>query len=245
MIRVLTFDTRINYYRKEESMRILLIEDDEELCESLSFELRSEGFIVDICHDGEDGLGFIRQEAHDLILLDCMLPSLSGVQVLHKIRTEGITTPIILVTALGELEDKISGLDSGADDYLVKPFAFQELMARIRSITRRPKQWTATRMLEYGDVIYNGDEKILTKNDATCPLSKKEGALLELFLNNPGKTLPRLLILSRVWGPYADVEEGNLDNYIHFLRRRLATVKSRLTLKTVRGVGYRLEDHDV
>lgn len=226
-------------------MRILLIDDDEALCEAVSFELINEGFSVDVCHDGSDGLQFIRQQSYDLILLDSMLPSLSGIEILKKTRSEGIYTPVILVTALGELSDKVKGLDSGADDYITKPFAFQELMARIRSITRRPAHWENIHMLKYGDVVYDSDEKTLTANGHKCSLSKKEGDLLELFLRNPDKTLPRLNILSRVWGPYAEVEEGNLDNYIHFLRRRLTSVRSILTLKTIRGIGYRLEESDV
>jgi DNA-binding response OmpR family regulator len=224
-------------------MRILLIEDDEELCETLSFELINEGFNVDVCHDGEDGLMYIKQLAHDLILLDGMLPTLTGIQILEIMRGSGISTPVILITALGELDDKIRGLDSGADDYIVKPVAFQELMARIRSIIRRPKQWESLQVLKFGDITFDGEEKILSGNLLSCALSKKEGNLLELFLKNPGKTLPRTMILSRVWGPYAGVEDGNLDNYIHFLRKRLASVESRLVLTTIRGVGYRLEEH--
>lgn len=226
-------------------MRVLLIEDDAELCESLDFELTNEGFDVDICNDGEDGLSYIKQQAHDLILLDWMLPSLTGLQILNKMREAKISIPVILVTALGELSDKIKGLDAGADDYIVKPFAFQELMARIRSITRRPKQWENIHILKYADITYDCDEKLLARDEIFCSLSKKEGDLLELFLKNPVKTLPRQMILSRVWGPYFEIEEGNLDNYIHFLRKRLNSVYSNLSLKTVRGVGYRLEEKDV
>jgi Response regulators consisting of a CheY-like receiver domain and a winged-helix DNA-binding domain len=222
-------------------MRILLIEDDEELCEALSFQLINEGFAVDVCHDGNEGLTYLRERAHDLVLLDRMLPSISGTEILTQIRDEGISTPVILVTALGELQDKVKGLDSGADDYITKPFDFQELMARIRSITRRPRQWENSTIVQYGDLAYDSTERKLSGKNQTCTLSKKEGDLLELFLKNPDKILPRMLILSRVWGPYAEVEDGNLDNYIHFLRRRLSSVKSTLSLKTVRGIGYRLE----
>lgn len=226
-------------------MRVLLIEDNAELCESLGFELTNEGFEVDICNDGEDGLSYIQQQAHDLILLDWMLPSLTGLQILNKMREAKLSVPVILVTARSELSDKIEGLDAGADDYIVKPFAFQELMARIRSLSRRPKQWEDIQILKYADITYDGNEKLLTRNEMFCSLSKKEGDLLELFLKNPTKTLPRRMILSRVWGPYAEVEEGNLDNYIHFLRKRLNAVESNLSLKTIRGVGYRLEENDV
>ena len=226
-------------------MRILLVEDNEELCYSLAFQLKNEGFEVDVCHDGEDGLHFIEEQAHDLVLLDRMLPLLDGFQVLKRMRAKSISTPVILVTALGELHDKVSGLDCGADDYIVKPFAFEELLARIRCIFRRPQRWESNQILTFGDISYDAASKKLSHRDKTCSLSKREGELMELFLRNSGQTLPRMTILSRVWGPDAGVEDGNLDNYIHFLRRHLRGLKSSLTIKTVRGVGYRLEDSDV
>jgi len=226
-------------------MRILLVEDDENLCDSLAFELKKEGFMVDICHDGEDALHWISQDAHELILLDRMLPGLTGIQVLEKMRNNNNHTPVILVTALGELNDKIKGLDSGADDYIVKPFAFEELMARIRSIRRRPDRWEDMKHFSYADIILNPLEKQLQGPKNKCSLSKRETDLFEIFLRNPEQTLPRMLLLSRVWGPDAEVEEGNLDNYIHFLRKRLKIVHSTTTIKTVRGIGYKLEDNHV
>lgn len=226
-------------------MRILLIEDNPDLCTSLCFHLKSEGFQVDVCHDGEEGLYWIREEAHDLILLDRMLPGMDGLAVLRTVRSLNISTPIILVTALGEISDRVNGLDCGADDYIVKPFAFEELMARIRCIFRRPPKWENSRTLHFGDVSYDTTLREITCGTKTCSLSRREGELFELFLRNGRQTIPRSTILSRVWGPDADVEDGNLDNYIHFIRRRLRNSGSRLSLKTVRGIGYCLEDHDV
>lgn len=225
-------------------MRILLIEDDLNLCDSLSFQLDKDGFSVDSCHDGNDALHFIAQHAYDLILLDRMIPGKNGIEVLKELRRSGIETPVILITALGELHDKIDGLDSGADDYIVKPFAYEELTARIRSINRRPVHWKSTALLNVGDVSLDISQKLLKKHPASCTLSKRECDLIEVFLRNPNQTLPRNLLLARVWGPDAGVEDGNLDNYIHFLRRRLKTVKSTLNLKTIRGVGYCLETTD-
>ena len=222
-------------------MRILLIEDDINLCDSLSFQLEKESFSVDLCHDGNDALHFIQQHAYDLILLDRMLPGKDGIQVLEELRRSGIEIPVIMITAMGELHDKVDGLDSGADDYIVKPFAYEELMARIRSINRRPLHWTSNSLLEVADICLDTSRKLLTKSPAFCTLSKRESDLLEVFLRNPNQTLPRNLLLAKVWGPDAEVEEGNLDNYIHFLRRRLKTVQSVLKLTTIRGVGYRLE----
>lgn len=222
-----------------------MIEDDKDLCRSLSFQLRSEGFEVDVCHNGSDGLHFICEDAHDLILLDRMIPDMDGISVLKAARSMHISTPILLVTALGALQDRVGGLDCGADDYIVKPFAFEELMARIRCIFRRPRQWADSRILRFGDVSYDGSLRKMTCLGKSCTLSKREGQLLELFLKNGGQTLPRLTILSHVWGPDAAVEDGNLDNYIHFLRRRLKNTGSRLTLQTIRGIGYRMEDSHV
>ena len=222
-------------------MRILLVEDDENLCYTLQYQLEQEGFLVDTCMDGEDALFFIRERVHDLILLDRMLPSMDGISVLKALRREKIFTPVIFLTALSSLQDKITGLDCGADDYMVKPFAFEELMARIRCLSRRPQKWEGSSVISLGDISFDPDQKKLFCHTKECSLSKKEGAQMEIFLRNPGQILPRQTLLSRVWGPDSEVEDGNLDNYIYFLRRRLRSVDSRLELKAVRGVGYQLE----
>lgn len=222
-------------------MRILLVEDDEKLNQSLVFQLEKEGFQVDACLGGEEALYYIRQHIHDLILLDRMLPEMSGTDILLKMRRMKDQTPVILITALGTLDDKVTGLDLGADDYLVKPFAFQELMARIRCVTRRPRKLMLNEQLSFGDIVYCTDENMLTGALSSCSISKREGALLETFLRNPGQTLSRTLLLTKVWGMDSDVEDGNLDNYIHFLRRRLKAVGSSICIRTVRGVGYRIE----
>ena len=146
-----------------------------------------------------------------------------------------------MITALGELYDKVEGLDSGADDYIVKPFEFPELLARIHSLSRRSGQWEAGDCLTYKDICYDVTLRQLKKDGHQLLLSRREGALMEFFLRNTGQTLPRGLLLSRVWGPDAEVEDGNLDNYVHFLRRRLKAVQSEVALTTVRGVGYVLE----
>ena len=225
-------------------MRILLIEDDRRLLESLKFQLEKEDFTVYACTTGDDGLYFVLQGAYDLVILDRMLPGMDGISLLRRLRREGGAVPVILLTALGELEHKIEGLDAGADDYIVKPFAFEELMARIRSIGRRPQSWEQHETYTVGDLRLEPREKRLEGPGGVCSLSKREADLLEFFLKNPGQTLPRETLLLRVWGPDAEVEDGNLDNYIHFLRRRLRTLGSTLKLVTVRGTGYRLEEED-
>lgn len=222
-------------------MRILIVEDDEKLCYLVQFQLEKEGFYVDTCLDGGDASYYMDQNAYDLILLDRMLPHVDGVTILKEYRKAGHTTPVILLTAMGELSDKIQGLNSGADDYLVKPFAFEELLARIRCIARRPKGYEENPLLHFADITYDPVKNILTGAKKSCSLSKKEGSLTELFMRNPGQTLPRSTILTRVWGPDAEIEDGNLDNYIYFIRRRLQTVGSQVTIKTVRGLGYCIE----
>ncbi len=221
-------------------MRILLAEDDKELNKTLVYGLTHAGFMVDACFDGEDALFYGEQNIYDVILLDRMLPCMQGTDVLASLRKSGVTTPVILITALGTLSDKVEGLDLGADDYLVKPFAQEELFARIRCVTRRPRRIVDEESLSLADVSWYPAENRLTGPDGSCTLSKREAALLETFLKSGNATLPRNHLLLKVWGPDSDVENGNLDNYIHFLRRRLQTVGSVLTIKTIRGVGYAL-----
>ena len=223
-------------------MRILLAEDDRALNQTLAYQLEHEGFIVDSCYDGEEALFYCEQAIHDIILLDRMLPCLGGTDILKQLRKKGIVTPIILITALGTLTDKVEGLNLGADDYLVKPFAFEELLARIRCVARRPHTLTGSDALSVADIDFQLGEGILTGPSGSCSLSKKEAALLEAFLRSRGQTLQRSTLLLKVWGPDSDVEDGNLDNYIHFLRRRLQISGSRLRIATVRGIGYRLQE---
>lgn len=226
-------------------MQILLIEDDENLCDTLQFQLEQEQHTVDVCHDGRDGLDLFLQDSYDLVLLDRMLPTMSGLSILKTARKHGIQTPVIVITALGELYDRIEGLDSGADDYIIKPFAFEELMARIRSLGRRSGKWEDSSVLELHDIRYDCNLRLLTGPMGNIQLSGREGRMLEVFLRSPDTVLRRLVLLARVWGSDAEVEESNLDTYVHYLRKRLRYVNSTLQLKTVRGVGYLLETSHV
>lgn len=219
-------------------MRILLIEDDKNLCEMLRFQLEKEHHEVTICNNGRDGLDLFLQDAYDLVLLDRMLPTMNGLLILQKARRKGISTPVIMITALGELYDRVEGLDCGADDYLVKPFAYEELAARIRSIGRRNHVYDDNNLFSYADLTYDSRLRELTGPDGSMQLSRREGRLLEVFLQNPDTTLQRLVLLSRVWGADAPVEESNLDTYIHFVRKRLQQIGSHATIETVRGIGY-------
>ncbi len=226
-------------------MHILLAEDDANLNHNLTYYLTREGYTVDSCFDGEEALFYCRECQPDLILLDRMLPLLSGTELLRTIRAQGITTPVLILTAMGTVNDRIEGLDLGADDYLVKPFAVEELGARIRSLMRRS---TPTAALT-GDALCFLDLTLyprageLSTPYSAVTLSRRECSLLEIFLRNPGQTLSRRQLLSRVWGMDSEVEEGNLDNYIFFLRRRLKNLKSKAAITTLRGIGYRMEEN--
>lgn len=223
-------------------MRILLIEDNETLCQTIARHIINAGYTLDYTYDGKEGLKYIETHGYDLVILDCMLPSLNGIDLLKIIRQKGIHTSVIITTALSDINDRVNGLDAGADDYLTKPFAMEELLARIRALRRRPTTLTTSEELTFGDISYNSLQNILSGPNRTCSLSKREGHLLELFLENPKQILPRSVIFSRIWGPDAAVEECNIDNYIRFIRRRLTSVGSQVKLTTVRSVGYVLEE---
>lgn len=227
-------------------MRILLVEDDRLLSDATTLHLTQAGYDVDTAYNGEEGLYYLEQGMYDLVLLDRMMPEMDGMEMLRAARTKGISTPVLLLTALGQISDKVDGLDAGADDYLVKPFHVQELLARVRALVRRPGQIADSKELKFGDLLLDSTALYLQGDKGRCTLSKKEGELLEVLIKSEGQTLARGSLFARVWGADVDVEEANLDSYAHFLRRRLAAVSSRVKLVTVRGVGYRLEDsrHD-
>lgn len=222
-------------------MKILLIEDDRDLSRLICLSLNQAGYETDACYTGGDGLFYAKNQIYDAIVLDRMLPEIDGLTVLEALRRQDIKTPVILTTALGTLHDRIDGLDAGADDYLVKPFAIEELMARIRAVTRRPGNLHISTTLSAFGLCLNPSQRSLHNGSDSLTLSKKESALLEYFMKNPGQTLPRAMILSYVWGASSEVEEGNLDNYIYFLRRRLKSIHAPVKLTTVHGTGYRLE----
>lgn len=222
-------------------MRILIIEDNEALCEAICFHLQNEGYRTDICQTGEDALYYALNPSYDVIILDRMLPIIDGLTILKKIRQTQLPVPVIMVTAMDGLGDRIDGLDSGADDYLVKPFAMEELLARIRALSRRPPKIAPIGLITFSDLSFDVQEQRLNSGQSSCSLSKRETELLEFFMKNPNQVLPRERILSHIWGLDHFVEDGNLDNYIHFLRRRLSYVGSNVQIKTVHRVGYRLE----
>ncbi|BCN30204.1 response regulator transcription factor [Anaeromicropila herbilytica] len=223
-------------------MRLLIIEDNKDLCDSMCFHLQNEGYTTDSCYTGEHALYYALQQSYDVIILDRMLPVMDGLSILKSIRNKNINVPVIMVTAMDGLHDRIDGLDSGADDYLVKPFAIEELLARIRALARRPQKIEQTELLTFSNLILDVKGQSILADDKSCSLSKRETDLLEYFMRCSNQIISREIILSHVWGPDNFVEEGNLDNYIHFLRRRLKTVNGNVQIKTIHRVGYRLEE---
>lgn len=218
-------------------MHILLIEDDTALCAALAPALAGLGK-ADFCHTGPEGLSLLVSGGYDLCILDRMLPGLDGLTLLRAARAQGVTTPVLLLTALAGAGDTVDGLDAGADDYLAKPFDTAVLLARLRALLRRSG---GTAALTAGDLRLDTGELTLIGPAGSAVLSRKECDLLEALMRAPGRLQARSVLLARVWGPLAEVEEANLDCYIHFVRRRLAGVGSRARVVTVRGSGYRLE----
>lgn len=222
-------------------MRFLIIEDEKALAEALTEILRQNGYLADQVHDGCLGLEYARTGIYDLILLDIMLPGMDGITLLKTIRRENNTTPVILLTAKSEREDIINGLDAGSDDYLPKPFSTGELLARIRALLRRGRQYKQDDCA-FLDLSLKKETMELTCHGQTIKLGLKEFQLLELFMNNPRQILPKDLLLNKVWGIDADADYNNVEVYISFLRQKLHTIGTSVQIKTNRGVGYSMEE---
>ena len=224
-------------------MRILLVEDEKPLSVAICKMLRQENYLVDFVFNGTDALEYILSDIYDAVILDVMLPGLDGFSILQTIRSKGITVPVLMLTARSGIEDRLNGLQSGADYYLPKPFDFRELLACLSVITRRTP---ASQVMEltFGDISLNKDSGLLlcSTTGQSVKLGAKEYQLMELFLRNPKQLLPRETIIERVWGFDGDAEYNNLSVYLSFLRRKLSFVQSQVEIKAVRGRGYILEE---
>ncbi|MEQ8221648.1 MAG: response regulator transcription factor [Candidatus Eremiobacterota bacterium] len=218
-------------------MRILLIEDEKKVARFISKGLIEESYAVDVAYDGEEGLFLAEVNDYDLIILDIMLPKKDGFEVLKTLRNKGFTTPVIMLTAKDELESKIQGLDLGADDYMTKPFAFSELMARIRAVTRR-KQEKADNRLQLGDLVIDAVTRTVTRGNKPVELTNKEYALLEYFIRNPGRVLSRTMIAEHVWDYQFDPMTNVIDVYVNYLRQKIDRGFEKKLIHTIRGVGY-------
>ncbi|WP_027701186.1 response regulator transcription factor [Metaclostridioides mangenotii] len=222
-------------------MRILLVEDEVQLSEALKQILIKNKYSVDTVFNGEDGLHYGLTDMFDVIILDIMLPKLNGIQVLKMLRNKKISTPIILLTAKGSVEDKILGLDSGADDYLPKPFSTEELLARIRSVTRRNGDFINENVLEFSDIRLNLSTYEMEVGNNSITLTLKEFDILKYFMQRPKAVVSKDDLISKVWGFDSDAEHNNIEVYISFLRKKLSYVESNVKITTIRRVGYRLE----
>ncbi len=224
-------------------IKVLLMEDDLDLCRSIQQELMKNGYSADCCNDGETAMLYALNTdyGYDLAIVDRMLPVIDGLTIIKAMRRKNIQIPVIIITGMSALDDRVDGLDSGADDYLVKPFHIRELMARVRALTRRPQQIRETAELSYGDLYFDYHNRKITCNGHELVLTAKETELLSVLMKQPETAFSREQLVLKVWGSNADIEPGNVDNYISFLRKRLRELHSHCEIKTIYGSGYRLE----
>ncbi len=222
-------------------MRILLVEDEKRLADALEYMLKKSHCVVDVAYDGDTGLDLAESGIYDLIILDWMLPGFDGIEILESIRGQSIKTPVIMLTAKDTVSNRVEGLDSGADDYLVKPFAMDELLARVRAFSRRCGSILMDNNLTIGSLTLDTKSCEAKIQDSIIKLTVKETQLLELLIRNQDQVLTKEQILDKVWGYASDVEISNVELYIYYLRKKLHREAYGFQIQTVRGVGYSLK----
>lgn len=216
-------------------MRILIIEDEHKIANSIKKGLEQETWAADVAYDGEEGYDLASSEEYDVIILDLMLPKMAGTEICKKLRSEGNNTPILMLTAKGSVNDRVEGLDSGADDYLVKPFAFEELLARIRALVRRPKE-AQNSVLKVEDLTLDTNTFEVKRGGKNIELSRKEFALLEYLMRNSGRVVSKENIIAHVWNYEADILPNTVEVFVGYLRDKVGEG----VIKTVRGFGYKV-----
>jgi heavy metal response regulator len=221
-------------------MRILVVEDEKKVASFIKKGLEEEGYAVDVAADGEEGLAIALACVHDLIILDIRLPKMDGLRVLQALRQDHVTAPVLLLTVRATIEDKVLGLDAGADDYLTKPFAFQELVARVRALLRRRAETEPT-ILRISDLTLDPARRTVTRAGEKIDLTPREFALLDYFMRNSGRVLTRTMIAEHVWDYSFDTSTNVIDVYVNYLRRKIDSRRAPKLLHTVRGVGYVLK----
>lgn len=221
-------------------MRLLVVEDEQKVASFIQQGLTEEGHAVDLAHDGDMGLSMALDGVHDLIVLDISLPKKDGIEVLKTARQAGVKTPILLLTVRANIEDKVLGLDAGADDYLTKPFAFEELVARIRALLRRRSD-AEPPLLQVADVTLDPARRTVTRDGEPIELTPREFTLLDYFMRNPGRVLTRTMIADHVWDYNFDTSTNVIDVYVNYLRKKIDTDREPKLIRTVRGVGYVLQ----
>ena len=222
-------------------MRLLLAEDEEAMAEAVVDFLEYHNYEVDWAANGPDALESARLGIHDVLILDIMMPGMDGLTVLRTLRGEGCTTPVLLLTAKGEIRDKVAGFESGSDDYLTKPFALEELRVRIEALARRAQSYQGEQT-SFGNLVLDKSGCALRVGEKSCPLSHREYHLIELFMRNPHIYFSADTLLDRVWGMDADVEYGTVWVHISGLRKKLESLDAGVEIRSKRGVGYALED---
>lgn len=225
-------------------MRILIVEDEKSLAELVANRLKKEKYSVDVSLDGEEGLYNALMDVYDLILLDIMLPSINGIEILKEIRKNNIKAKVIMLTAKGELEDKLLGFEEGANDYISKPFHIDELLARVNAQLRIEK--TKNNTLEFKDLILDikSSEIINKDNNEKISIINKEFQILEYFMRNPNQVLSKEMIYDKVWGIENDSISNNLEAYLSFIRKKLKIINSNVQIKSLRNIGYKMEYKD-
>lgn len=216
-------------------MRVLYVEDEARLAEAVIYLLEKANIKVDHVTDGESGLALAEKNLYDCLILDIMLPKMSGLELLHILRRQGNLTPVIMLSALSQVDDKVRALEAGADDYLAKPFKTAELIARIKALTRRPPL-TPSRVVTYGDLTFDPDNRTLNGLE----LTEKEAELLEVLMKNPDVTSSKSSLLAHTWGGGADVADNYVEVYISYIRKKLAKLGSKVQIRTIRNLGYKL-----
>lgn len=223
-------------------MRLLLAEDEKDLSHALVTVLKHNNYSVDAVYNGQDALDYLETGIYDGAILDIMMPKMDGITVLKKVRASGNSVPILMLTARSEIDDRVNGLDSGADDYLTKPFSMKELLARIRAITRRQSDTTDS-VLTVGNICLNRMTYQLSSNDGTTSfrLAAKEFQMMEMLMVNPGQVISAEQFMDKIWGYDSDAELNVVWVYISYLRKKLVELHSDISIKATRGVGYSLE----
>jgi len=227
--------------QRQDLMRILVVEDDAKIASFVTKGLKQSGFAVDRCQDGEEGLDFIRSFDYDAAVLDIMLPKLNGLDLLSKVRNEGYKMPVIILSAKASVEDRVRGLQAGGDDYLTKPFAFSELLARIQALIRRSSQTSEPSGLQVGDLSLNLLTREVTRGDQSIELQNREYSLLEYLMRNAGRVVTKTLILEHVWDYSFDPQTNVVDVLIHRLRSKIDKGFTTRLIHTLRGIGYVLK----
>ena len=222
-------------------IRVLLAEDDTKLGKLISYMLMQNRVQVEWIQNGGDIFEYAMYSEYDILILDWMMPNVSGIDACRQLRDAGYERAILMLTAKDSVEDRVTGLDAGADDYLVKPFEFDELLARLRALSRRSTQKIQQEVVEVGEFTLNRTTKVLKKKNQVIQLSPREFQLFDLLSQNLGVVVPREIILDRIWGSERDITSNNIDSYMKILRKKLNDVDGSITIKTVRGIGYRLE----